>query len=174
MQVADFLSIDAFINAGAIALASGIGIQGLKGLRMTDERRTIWRGLWGLATLGLISLILWRGGQQSAYNRIIEKQNSDTHSLVMEMARNLSLHSDGSTTDLLHRIEKQIGPRTIGPNDAAEIANYLHAAGRYQFQIDVLSGDRETISFSQQLYNVLTLAGWYPRGVGVSVIICLE
>jgi hypothetical protein len=133
-----------------------------------SRRRIVALILFGLCCSGLF-IESWRiEYSQAQTSDAIELENFSTRDQIGKIASRLQLDPDENTQALLKNIEKQIGPREINSEDSQSIANTLHAAGSFKFQLDIISNDRETLAFAQEFYNTLLLAGWVPFGTGVS------
>jgi len=150
-----WFTASALFLAGATAISFVGTVLGLRGI---IEGRFV-NFLW-LAALIVFAIGWYSAAKQERDSEARDAQARETHSIVASLADRLSINSDASTVEILKKIEKQLRPRRIDPDDRKAIVAALARFSHVPFMISALSQDRETISFAYELRDTLREAGW--------------
>ena len=145
------LLIAALSAAAIVALAVPATKRGAK------ERRLAAITILGIVALGTMVWQAWAAGEQIA--RL--KRNDHSTELASEVR---------ALEEQIAKLKQSTRARTLGAATAAELADYLRAAGSHAVVVSCIPNDIEAYGYATEIADALKSADWDARGPETTTI----
>lgn len=149
-----------FLPAFLAALLGGLGLAAAAAPRAGSARRRVLAA--AVAAIGVLTVAaaLWQAAASRA--EIARLVRNDPAKALAARVRSLETR--------LAALEESTRSRSLGPDIAKQLADYLRPLGSHKVVVSCVPGDIEAYHYATQIADALKAAGWDARGPETTTI----